>query len=54
MKIEVKRPDLQLVAISLQLSIIFARYDTRTIERYEGPFGCPEEVSLTSITAEIK
>src|SRR4051812_20489910 len=29
-------------------------YDTRIFERYEGPRCCPEEVSLTSITEEIR
>jgi len=33
---------------------ICTRYDTRTIESYEGPCGCPEEVSLTSLTDKIK
>ena len=29
-------------------------YDTRTNQEYEGPSGGPEEVSLTSITDDIR
>jgi hypothetical protein len=34
--------------------ITFAAYDTRTNQKYEGPCGRPEEVSLTSITANTR
>jgi len=33
---------------------IFARYDTRTNQDYEGPGDRPEEVSLTLITDNIR
>ncbi len=34
--------------------IIFAAYDTRTNQEYEGPCSRPEEVSLTSITGQTR
>jgi hypothetical protein len=36
------------------LAYLRTRYDTRTIERYEGPCARPEEVSLTLRTATIR
>ncbi|HSB94075.1 MAG TPA: hypothetical protein VLC28_13215, partial [Flavitalea sp.] len=44
------------IPVSLLATIRYlrTRYDTRTIERYEGPCTCPEEVSLTSRTANKK
>ncbi len=37
--------------IHIQTPYLRTHYDTRANKRYEGPCGCSEEVSLTSITA---
>jgi hypothetical protein len=39
---------------SYAFALTFAAYDSRTIEGYEGPCECPEEVSLTSLTDKPK